>query len=93
MGDIPSDPYAFLITRPERTEKTSVEEVLIVDINELDGGGDTGIAPESSKVEIEAKVWAKSSGLSKEEMATVLSEQMKGGREVTIKFLEWLLAG
>src|ERR1044072_2682350 len=40
----------------ERAEMTSLEEITILGINELEGVEGGGIAPESSKVELEAKV-------------------------------------
>ena len=52
---IPSGPYAFLVLSSERAEITSLEEILIIGIIELEGVEGGGIAPESSKVELEAK--------------------------------------
>ena len=40
----------------ERAEITSLEEILIIGIIEVEGVEGGGIAPESSKVELEAKV-------------------------------------
>src|ERR1044072_8620606 len=54
-GGIPSGPYAFLVLSSERAEMTSLEEILILGIIELEGVEGEGIAPESSKVELEAK--------------------------------------
>ena len=53
---MPSGPYAFLVLSSERAEMTSLEEMTILGINELEGGGVGGIAPESFNVELEAKV-------------------------------------
>ena len=36
-GGIPSGPYAFLVFSPERVRKTSLEEILISDMKELEG--------------------------------------------------------
>ena len=55
-GGIPSGPYAFLALSSERAEVTSLEEITILGINELEGVEGEGTAPESSKVELEAKV-------------------------------------
>ena len=55
-GGIPSGPYAFLVLSSERAEMTSLEEITILGINELEGVEGGGIAQESSKVELEAKV-------------------------------------
>ena len=55
-GGIPSGPYAFLEFSPERAEKTSAEDILIIGIDKLEAGGDGGIDPESSREELEAKV-------------------------------------
>src|SRR6201990_585178 len=55
-GGIPSGPYAFLVLSSERAEMTSLEEITILVINELEGVEGGGIVPESSKVELEAKV-------------------------------------
>ena len=55
-GGMPSGPYAFLVLSSERAEMTSLEEMTILGINELEGVEGGGIAPESSKVELEAKV-------------------------------------
>ena len=60
---------------------TSLEEILILGIIELEGVEGGGIAPEPSKVELEAKVWAKSSALEEGKTAVVPSEDIKGGRE------------
>ena len=41
-GGIPSGPYAFLVLSSERAEMTSLEEILILGINEfkrIEGGG------------------------------------------------------
>jgi hypothetical protein len=54
-GGILSGPYAFLVLSLERAEITSLEDIIILGINELEGVGGGGIAPESSKVELEAK--------------------------------------
>src|ERR1044072_5104645 len=54
-GGIPSGPYAFLVLNSERAEMTSLEEITILGINELDGVEGRGIAPESSKVELVCK--------------------------------------
>ena len=51
-----SGPYAFLVSSSERAEITSLEEITILDINELEGGRVGGIDPESFSVELEAKV-------------------------------------
>ena len=64
----------------ERAEMTSLEEI-ILGINELKGGEGAGIALESSKVELEAKVWAKSSALQENKMAIILWEDTKDGKE------------
>src|ERR1700755_2744130 len=53
-GEIPSGPYAFLVLSSERIEVTSLEEITMLVINELEGVEGEGIAPESSKVELEA---------------------------------------
>ena len=54
---------------------TSLEEILILGIIELEGVEGGRIAPESSKVELEAKVWTKSSALEEGKMAVVPSEE------------------
>ena len=56
------------------------------------GGGEGGTAPESSKVELLAKVWEKSLALSKEEMTVEPSERKRGGKEEEEKLLEIFLA-
>ena len=55
-GGTPSGPRAFEVSSPERAEKTSEEEILIVGMKKSEGGGAGGINPESSKVELAAKV-------------------------------------
>jgi len=55
-GGIPSGPFAFLVLSSERAEVKSLEEILILGINELEGFEREGIVPESTKVELEAKV-------------------------------------
>lgn len=55
-------------------------------INELEGGGVEGIAPESSKVELEAKVSEKSSALVEGRTAVEPSEEIRGGKEEEAKF-------
>src|ERR1700755_1596553 len=72
-GGIPSGPYAFLVlsSERERAEMTSLEEITILGINELEGVEGGGIAQESSKVELEAKLWAKSSALEEGKTAVV----------------------
>src|ERR1700755_1503519 len=55
IGGIPSGPYAFLVFSFERAEVTSLEEITILGINELEGVEGVGTAPESSKVEFKAK--------------------------------------
>ena len=60
---------------------TSLEEITILGINELEGVKGGGIASESSKVELEAKVWAKSSALVEGKMTVVPSEETRGGKE------------
>src|ERR1700755_1113200 len=62
-GGIPSGPYAFLVLNSERAKMTSLEEIIILGINELEGVEGGGINPESSKVELEAEVRAKNSVL------------------------------
>ena len=47
---IPSGPYAFLVLSSETAVITSLEDILTLGINELDGFEGGGIAPESSKV-------------------------------------------
>ena len=54
-GEIPLGPRFFLVSSSERAEITSLKEIIILGINELEGV-EGGIAPESSKVELEAKV-------------------------------------
>src|ERR1700755_2152348 len=46
-GGIPSGPYAFLVLSSERAEMTSLEEITILSINELEGVEGVGTAPES----------------------------------------------
>ena len=53
---IPLGSYAFLVLSSERAEMTSLEKITTLGINELEGVEGGGIAPESSKVELEAKV-------------------------------------
>ena len=53
---ISSGPYAFLVLSSVRAEITSLEEVTILGINELKEVQGVRTAPESSKVELEAKV-------------------------------------
>ena len=55
-GRIPSGPYDFLVFSSERAEVTSLEEIAILGLNELEGFEGVGTAPESSKVEFKAKV-------------------------------------
>jgi len=55
-GGIPSGPYAFLMLSSERAEMTSLEEIIILGTNELEGVEGGGIAPELSKVGLEAKI-------------------------------------
>ena len=54
-GGIPSGPYAFLVLSSEKEEITTLEKTTMLGINELEGVEGEGIAPESSKVELEAK--------------------------------------
>ena len=51
-GGTPSGPYALLVLRPERAEKTSLEEILITGMEKSEGGIDGGTAPESFRVEL-----------------------------------------
>ena len=46
----------FLVLSSEKAEMTSLEEITKLDINELEGVDEEGISPESSKVELGAKV-------------------------------------
>ena len=64
---------------------TSLEEITILSRNELEGVEGVGTAPESSKVELEAKVWAKSSALEEGKTAVVPSEDTRGGKEEEAK--------
>ena len=82
---ISSGPYAFLVLSSEREEITSLDEITMLGINELEGVKGGGIAPESSKVESEAKVWAKMSALVEGKMAVVPSEETRGGKEEEAK--------
>src|ERR1044072_9490005 len=84
-GGIPSRPYPFLVLSAERAEVTSLEEITILGINALEGVEAEGTAPESSKVELEAKVYAKSSALEEGKTAVVPSEDTKGGKEEEAK--------
>ena len=84
-GGIPSGPYAFLVLSSDRAEITSLEEILILGINELEGGGVGGIAPESSRVELEAKVSEKSSALAEGKTAVEPSEEIREGKEEEAK--------
>ena len=59
---------------PDRVWKISLEEILISDIRKREGGGVGGEAPESSRVELEAKVKAKSSAFSEDEVMVEPSE-------------------
>ena len=54
-GGVPSGLYAFLVLNSERTEMTSLGEIIILGINELEGVEGEGTAPESSKVELDQK--------------------------------------
>ena len=92
MGGTPSGPYALLILSPERVDNTSFDEILILGMTILDGGGDGGTAPESSKVELEEKVSTKSSALSVEETAIESSDRKRGGKDDEVKLLERFLA-
>ena len=58
----------------------SLEEISIIGINELEGIEGGGITPESSKVELVAKVWAKSSALEEGKTEVVPSEILKEGK-------------
>ena len=58
----------------------------------MDGRKDGGSSPESSKVELEAKVSTKRFALSVEEIAIVSSERKRGGKEDTEKLLERFFA-
>ena len=69
----------------ERAEITSLEEILLLGIIELEGVEGGGIAPESSKVELESKVLAKSSALEEGKTAVVPSDDIKGGKEEEVK--------
>ena len=60
-----------------------LEEIIILGINELKEEG--GIAPESSKFELEAKVWAKSSALEEGKTAVVPLEDTRGAKEEEAK--------
>ena len=91
-GGIPSGPYALLVSRPERVEKTSFEEIMTLGRSKSEGGGEGGTAPESSKVEFLPKVWEKSVALSEEEMTVEPSERKRGGKEEEEKLLEICLA-
>ena len=42
---MPSEPYAFLVLNSERAERTSLEEIIIVGMNELHWVEEGGIAP------------------------------------------------
>ena len=64
---------------------TSLEEILILGIIELEGVEGGGIAPKSSKVELEAKVWAKSSASEEGKTPVVPSEDINGGKEEEAK--------
>ena len=55
-GRIPSEPYPFLVLRSERAEMASLEEIIILGINKLEVVEGIGTAPESLKVELEAKI-------------------------------------
>src|ERR1700755_826644 len=77
-GGTPSGPYAFLVLSSVRAEMTSLKEILISGIIELEGVEGGEIAPESSKVELDAKVRAKSSALEEGKTAVVRSEDIKG---------------
>lgn len=55
-GGIPYGPYAFRVSRSERAENASLDEIIMSGINELKVGGDGGIEPGLSKVEFEARV-------------------------------------
>ena len=57
----------------------------MLSINELEGVEGGGIALESSKVESEEKVWAKSLALVEGKMAVVPSEETRGGKEEEAK--------
>src|SRR6201990_3048572 len=84
-GGIPSGPYVFLVLSSEKAEITSLEAILIIGIIELEGVEGGGIAPESSKVELEANVLAKSSALEEGKTAVVPSEDIKGRKEEEAK--------
>ena len=77
---MPSGRYAFLVLSSERAWITSLEEITILGINELERVEGEGTAPESSKVELEAKIWAKSLALEEGKTAVVSSEDTKGGK-------------
>ena len=47
----------------------------------MEGGGVGGIAPESSRVELEAKVSEKSSALAEGKTTVEPSEEIRGGKE------------
>ena len=64
---------------------TSLEEIPILDIKELDGVERGGIAPESSKVELKAKVWVKSSVLEESKTTVEPSEDTRGRKEEETK--------
>ena len=57
-----------------------------------EGGGVGGICPVSYKVELVAKVWAKSLSLEKEETAVGPSGWSKAGKDEKVKLLDMLLA-
>ena len=63
----------------------SLEEILILGINELEGVEGVGIAPELSKVELEAKLWAKSSDLVEGKMSVVPSKETREWKEEEAK--------
>ena len=77
---MPSGPYAFLVLSSERAEMSSLEEILILGIIELEGDEGGGIALESFKIELVAKVWAKSSALEEGKTAVVPSKILKKGK-------------
>ena len=56
-----------------------------------EGGGVGGLAPVSSKVELAAKFWAKSSALKKADTAVEPSGWSKGKKDEKVKLLETLL--
>ena len=82
---IPSGPYPFLLLSSEITEMTSLEEITILGVNELEGVEGVGIALESPNVQLKPKVLAKSSALEEDKTADVPSEDSGGGKEEEAK--------